>query len=84
MVLGEYNYSHSPKGELLCVRDKACSPFNECTILFPPTNSHMASLLLKRQNLYAYKCVRVIVLYDVKNEIEINCIQQVLNVWMTT
>ena len=83
-MLGEYNYSHSSKGELLCVRDKAYSPFNECTILSPPTNSHMASLLLKRQNLYAYKCVRVIVLYDVKNEIEINCIQQVLNVWMTT
>ena len=63
MVLGEYNYSHSPKGELLCVRDKACSPFNECMTLSPPKNSHTASLLPKRQATYAYKCVRVIVLY---------------------
>ncbi len=83
-MLGECNYSLSPKGELFCVRDKACLPLNECAILSPLTNSHMASLLLKRQTLYVYKCVRVIVLYDVKNEIEINCIQQVLNVWMTT
>jgi hypothetical protein len=62
MVLGEYNYSHSPKGELFCVRDKACSPFNEYTTLSPSTNSHTVSLLPKRQALYAYKCVRVIVL----------------------
>ena len=75
MVLGECNYSPSPKSELFCVRDKACSPFNECTTLSPPMNSHTASLLPKRQAPYAYKCVRVIVLYEKENEIEINCIQ---------
>ncbi len=62
MVLGEYNYSHSLKGELLYIRDKACSPFNECTTLSSLTNSHTASLLPKRQASYAYKYVRVIVL----------------------
>jgi hypothetical protein len=62
VVLDECNYSHSPKGELLCVRDKACSPFNECTTLSPPTNSLTTNLLPKRQASYAYKCVRVIVL----------------------
>ena len=60
VVLGEYNYSYLSKGELLCVRDKACSPFNECTTLSPPTNSHTACLLPNRQAPYAYKCVRVI------------------------
>jgi hypothetical protein len=84
VVLGECNFSPSPKGELICVRDKACSPFNECTTLSPPMNSHTTSLLPKRQAPYAYKCVSVIVLYEEENEIEINCIQQVLNVWMTT
>ena len=62
MVLGECNYSHLLKGELLCVRDKACSPFNECTTLSPPMNSHTVSLLPQRQISYAYKYVRVIVL----------------------
>ena len=62
MWLGECNYSYSPKSELLCVRDKACSPFNECTTLSPLTNSHTASLLPKRQAPYAYKCERVIIL----------------------
>ena len=62
-MLGECKYSHSPKGELFCVRDKVCTPFNECTTLSPPTNSHTASLLPKRQAFYAYKCVRVIVLW---------------------
>ena len=62
VVLGECNYSHSSKGELFCIRDKAYSPFNECTILSPSTNSHTARLLPKKQASYAYKCVRVIVL----------------------
>ena len=62
VVLGECNYSHSPKGELLYAKDKACSPFNKCTTLSPPTNSHTTSLLPKRQASYTYKCVRVIVL----------------------
>ena len=62
MVLGKYNYLYSSKGELLCVKDKECSPFNKSKTLFPPTNSHTASLLPKRQTSYAYKCVRVIVL----------------------
>ena len=59
---GKYNYSHSPKGELLCFRDKACSPFNEYTTLSPSTNSHTESLLPKRQAPYVYKCVRIIIL----------------------
>ena len=62
VVLGEYNYSHSLKDELLCVKDKAYSLFNERTTLSPSTNSRMTSLLPKRQAPYAYKCVRVIVL----------------------
>jgi hypothetical protein len=62
VVLGECNYSHSAKGELLCIRDKACSLFNECTTLSLPTNSYTASLLPKRQAPYIYKCVRIIVL----------------------
>ena len=62
MVLDECNYLYSPKGKLLCVRDKAYSPFNESTTLSPLTNSYMACLLPKRQASYAYKCVRVIVL----------------------
>ena len=73
VVLGKCNYSHSSKGELFCIRDKRCSPFNECTTLSPPTNSHTASLLPKR-----------LLLWKIENEIEINCIQQVLNVWMIT
>jgi hypothetical protein len=48
VVLGECNYSHSPKGELFCVRDKVCSPFNECMNLSHSTNSQTASLLSKR------------------------------------
>ena len=63
VVLGECNYLYLSKGELLCVRDKACSPFNECTTLSPPTNSHTASLLHKKQVPYVYKCVKVIVLW---------------------
>jgi hypothetical protein len=62
VMLGECNYSHSLKGELLCVRDKACSPFNEYTTLSPSMNLRTASLLPKRKAPYAYKCVRVIVL----------------------
>ena len=62
VMLDECNYFHSLKGELLCVRDKTYSPFNECMTLSPPTNSHTTSLLPKRQASYTYKCVRVIVL----------------------
>ena len=56
MMLGEYNYSHLLKGELLC------APFNECTTLSLSMNSHTTSLLPKKQISYAYKYVRVIVL----------------------
>ncbi len=48
IVLGECNYSHSPKDELLCIRDKMCSPFNECTTLSLLMNLHTTSLLPKK------------------------------------
>ncbi len=62
VVLGECNYSYLVKSELFCVKDKACSLFNEYTTLSPSMNSHTTSLLPKRQVPYAYKFVRVIVL----------------------
>ena len=68
IVLGECNYSYLVKSELFCVKDKACSLFNEYMTLSPFMNSHTTSLLPKRQAPYAYKCVRVIVLWYRKGD----------------